>query len=42
LKLDGMVIEKATQDSERVLKIGEAQSVSYFTTILVYRGSESW
>ncbi|MEQ1524749.1 MAG: precorrin-2 C(20)-methyltransferase, partial [Aestuariivirga sp.] len=38
------VIENATRPNERIRKVEdvEGDSLPYFTTILVYTGSESW
>ena len=39
-----VVIENATRENERIRKVEEVEgdSLPYFTTILVYTGSEAW
>jgi precorrin-2/cobalt-factor-2 C20-methyltransferase len=39
-----MVIERATRDNERIVKIEDitGDSLPYFSTILVYTGAEAW
>ena len=46
LNLDGraVAVEKATRDAERITRVTdiEGDTLPYFTTILVYAGSEAW